>query len=462
MSPTRRLRRTFLLLTLSILAVFAALLLGLTLKLRAGLRTQVEHREADAIHAVTVMEINASEARLSKLGVEMTSDDVFAAVLESSRLSGVLAVQLFDPSGALRESLPAMGADAVGVTPWWSRSLTAPEVRFHPAGTLEQVYGVPSDANATRTPLLEVVVPLGLQRGSGSLGSARYWIDGNRLASEFRRMDQSLLTQAGLGYAGAAALLTLLVVFTYHRLAAAQQRLIDQSADLARANQELDFAAKTGALGAISAHLIHGLKNPLAGLEGFVADATTGDETVRGEARQTAMETARRLRAIVNEVVTVLRDERSGSADYPVTLREAIASVQSRAEPIATAAGVKLTCVVTSDGELKARTASLAGLVLANLIGNAIEASPRDSGVDVAARKSENEIEFTVTDHGPGLPPSVRESLFRPVVSTKPGGGGMGLAISHRLARHAEGDLSLIRSDAAGTVFCLKVPAAKG
>ena len=38
--------------------------------------------------------------------------------------------------------------------------------------------------------------------------------------------------------------------------AAANRRLVEQSADLARANQELDFAAKTGALGAISVGLV--------------------------------------------------------------------------------------------------------------------------------------------------------------------------------------------------------------
>ena len=59
------------------------------------------------------------------------------------------------------------------------------------------------------------------------------------------------------------------------RLPLPSNRLV-RRADLARANEELVFAAKTGAVGAISAHLIHGLKNPLSGLEGYVSDRAAG------------------------------------------------------------------------------------------------------------------------------------------------------------------------------------------
>jgi signal transduction histidine kinase len=81
--------------------------------------------------------------------------------------------------------------------------------------------------------------------------------------------------------------------------------------------------------------------------------------------------------------------------------------------------------------------------------------------VSVACEASADALQFTVTDTGSGLPASIRQNLFVPVASTKPGGGGMGLAISSRLARHAGGTLSLVRSDASGTQFALRVPLAR-
>jgi signal transduction histidine kinase len=96
--------------------------------------------------------------------------------------------------------------------------------------------------------------------------------------------------------------------------------------------------------------------------------------------------------------------------------------------------------------------------VLANLITNAIEASPRGATVSIAARREGDHARFLVRDSGPGLSPEVHSELFRPVRSTKRGGGGVGLAISLRLAKHAGGNLELLQSNGSGTEFRLSVP----
>lgn len=271
-------------------------------------------------------------------------------------------------------------------------------------------------------------------------------------------MDRGLAWQAGLAYGGTSILVAAVLAWAFLRLAESNRRLAARSADLARANQELDFAAKTGAIGAISAHLIHGLNNPLAGLEGFVADASLANHTPHGDAWQSAIDTTRRLRAMVQEVMAVLRDEAEGRADYPVPLKEFLAAVHDRARAAAESAGVGVEIVDAADGVLLARTANLGSLVLANLVANAIEASPRGAVVGVATRTTGGALEILVEDAGGGLPAAVRATLFQPVKSAKRNSGGVGLAISRQLARHAAGDLELVRSDAAGTVFCLRVP----
>jgi len=53
------------------------------------------------------------------------------------------------------------------------------------------------------------------------------------------------------------------------------------------------------------------------------------------------------------------------------------------------------------------------------------------------------------------LPEPVRSRLFQPCVSGKPGGTGIGLALSHRLAQQAGGRLELVRSGPEGTCFRL-------
>src|SRR6185436_5355817 len=163
-----------------------------------------------------------------------------------------------------------------------------------------------------------------------------------------------------MAQAGGALFVGLLLAWFFLRLAETNRRLQAQSADLARANEELDFAAKTGALGAISAHLIHGLKNPLAGIEGYVAD-NLDNHSARGEAWRAAMETTQRLRAMVNEVTTVLRDETGGASDYAVPVSEVVGAARIRVLPLAERAGIELNAMAADDGAIPARAANLAG-----------------------------------------------------------------------------------------------------
>lgn len=449
-------RRTLLAVLLATLAVFGALVAGMTWQLRSRLREEALRREAEAIHAVAMMQLGAAQVKMPHPGGAEWIDPLFTAVLESSRLRGVFAVQLFDPAGTLRESEP-LSAEAGAAVPWWPNPLAEPRVKFLPRGSLELVYGFPTDEGTTSFPLLDVVVPLQADPRATPLGTARYWLDGRAVAAEFARTDRRLLAQAGAAYVGGALLVMLVLLWGMRRVADAHRQLQAQSADLARANQELDFAAKTGAIGAISAHLIHGLKNPLSGLEGYVAESAPEDPH-RGEAWRMAVDTTRRLRNLVNEVVVVLRDEGSGDADYDVPVREVTDAARNRAAAAAEQAGVTLELPPPQTGTLTARTANLVGLILDNLLGNAIEASKRGQTVQLAVATTGEHVEFLVQDQGTGLPASVRQVLFRPLRSSKPGGGGIGLAISHQLARHAGGALELTRSDGTGSVFRLVVP----
>lgn len=454
--------RTLVAVTFATIAIFGALVAGITWRLRGELRDQVLQREAEAIGAVALLQLDSANVGLAEFGTEFVIDDLFAAVLESSRLRGVLAVQLFDTDGRLRKAKPIAPDDAPAGR-WWPTLLHEAQARFEPAASLDRVSPVVAlNAGTTRpVPLLDIAVPLRSGTAAGNvLGVARYWVDGEPVRVKFAQMDRKLVLQAGTAFGGAALLVGLVLAFAFSRLAQVNRRLVEQSADLARANQELDFAAKTGALGAISAHLIHGLKNPLAGIEGFVLDtASGGPDSERGEACRTAVETTRRLRSLVNEVTTALRDETEAFANYAVPALEVIEAARSRAQPMATAAEVDLSVVADDDLEVDARAASLSGLVLANLVTNAIEASLRNGVVAIEARRCAAGVEFLVRDSGPGLPSEVQHGLFRPVRSSKRGGGGVGLAISHRLAKHAAGNLELVRSDARGTVFRLLVPA---
>ena len=84
-------------------------------------------------------------------------------------------------------------------------------------------------------------------------------------------------------------------------------------------------------------------------------------------------------------------------------------------------------------------------LALINLIRNALQAieGQADAIVSVEALETDGRVYITITDNGPGISPKLLSAIFTPFFSTKSGGSGIGLSISHRIMRLHGGDLTV-------------------
>ncbi|HET8724549.1 MAG TPA: ATP-binding protein [Anaeromyxobacteraceae bacterium] len=99
--------------------------------------------------------------------------------------------------------------------------------------------------------------------------------------------------------------------------------------------------------------------------------------------------------------------------------------------------------------------------VLSNLVQNAIEAVPDETGrVRVRGRVEDGELVVSVKDNGPGIPPDVLQKLFTPFFSTKgPGRGvGLGLTITRRVVQALGGTLQVASVVGEGTEFTARLP----
>jgi len=102
--------------------------------------------------------------------------------------------------------------------------------------------------------------------------------------------------------------------------------------------------------------------------------------------------------------------------------------------------------------------------ILANLIKNAAEALDNRGHIILATREgfcSERGryVEISIADNGPGIPPAIRDRLFRPVVSTKGGAhAGSGLSIVKGMVEDLGGRISCHSCPDKGTSFYLQLP----
>ena len=100
--------------------------------------------------------------------------------------------------------------------------------------------------------------------------------------------------------------------------------------------------------------------------------------------------------------------------------------------------------------------------MIVNIGRNAVQALDAQANAAVTLTAFPDDHRATVidiADNGPGIPEKMRDHLFQPFAGQgRAGGNGLGLAIARELARAHGGDVTLVKSDASGTVFRITLP----
>jgi signal transduction histidine kinase len=214
-----------------------------------------------------------------------------------------------------------------------------------------------------------------------------------------------------------------------------------------------------------SAELSHELRTPLARVIAEVDLALRRERTSR-EYRETlelVRQNAHQLARIVETLVAAAQHEASGArgtADAYAVAADAIGGVTSIAEERHVSVQAEKPSVslrLGLDGDLAER-------VLHPVVENACRYG--SSWARVTISRAGSKVVYLIEDDGPGVAEHERESIFEPgnrglaaQREKRPGGAGLGLALSRRLARSASGDVTA-RPDQDGGCFVVTLPSA--
>jgi two-component system sensor histidine kinase PilS (NtrC family) len=230
-------------------------------------------------------------------------------------------------------------------------------------------------------------------------------------------------------------------------------------------------AERLEAVAELSASLAHEIKNPLASIRSSVEQLSRSTRTNPDEKflANLIVRESDRLSRLLSEFLDFsrVRVTEYRAVDLRIVAGAAVRLVRQHPD---CPADVKIEFAggptpMEGDEDLLHR-------VVSNLVLNAIQATGAGARVVVftgrlapeevpAGLAVENPVALRVTDNGPGIPDAVRERLFEPFVTGRPGGTGLGLAIVQRAVVAHRGMVLVDSTPGHGTTFTVYFPAAR-
>jgi PAS domain S-box-containing protein len=311
------------------------------------------------------------------------------------------------------------------------------------------LHGLPEDAEATSEASYDLVHPDDRERSR-----REFWATVESSASVFSSEHRSLTADGRVVWLQVRGRIRRDANGKATRIAG----LIIDVTESRMAEQALRRAEKLAAAGRLAATVAHEVNNPLealvnaiylaqhsSDLEEAASHLRLADSELRrithivrqtlGFYRESTLPVATGLLKLVSEVLDLYR---SRSLSRGLTLRMSGQTVDE----------VFITVIA---GELKQ--------VLANLIANAIDATPSGGIVEASVVRLEDSVEIVVSDTGCGITEANRKHLFEPFFTTKADvGTGLGLWVSKGLVEKQGGSILLDDAGAKGTTFRVRLP----
>jgi two-component system sensor histidine kinase KdpD len=213
------------------------------------------------------------------------------------------------------------------------------------------------------------------------------------------------------------------------------------------------------------AALSHDLRTPLAALLGLAESMPLTRPALSSEqadmSKSIADET-RRLIALVENLLDMAKIQ-SGEVRLHLEWHALEEIVGSALRPLRQALARHVVAVeLAEDLPLVQMDAVLIERVLVNLVENAAKYTPAGTRIVIAAQARGGELEVSVTDEGPGLPPGKEEAVFEKFArgekeSTTPG-VGLGLAICRAIVEAHHGTIHAQTGRAKGARFVFTLP----
>lgn len=245
--------------------------------------------------------------------------------------------------------------------------------------------------------------------------------------------------------------------------------------DLKRAYQQLQDVQdqmvqmeKLRAVGEMASGIAHDFNNSLASVLGYAEllaeEELTGDRHLYVQnILKAAHDAATTVRRIQEYSRRLPREQDYQLLDLNAMASEAVALTRHKWRDQAQSKGITVRVDLLQAPNLPEIRGDPSEIreILTNFVFNAVDAMPRGGAIRMRTGRRGRQVYISVEDSGTGMSDEVRTRIFEPFFTTKGReGNGLGLAVSHAIARRHGGDIEVESTLGAGSTLRLVMPIA--
>jgi signal transduction histidine kinase/putative methionine-R-sulfoxide reductase with GAF domain len=238
-----------------------------------------------------------------------------------------------------------------------------------------------------------------------------------------------------------------------------EEKIQKTTSDLSKTEAQLIRSDKLAALGQLAAGIAHEIRNPLTSINILIHSLTQNlpTEDSRWEDLKVIEEEILRINEIVDQFLRFARPA------PPLLVKAEVFSIIEETLQLLRPQIEKQRILVQKEFQplppiLMDREQMKQAIL--NLLLNAVQAMPKGGHLALRGHVPEGNrwVRFSIQDSGVGIPAEDIGKLFDPFFSTKEGGVGLGLSITHRIIDQHDGKIEVESAPGKGTLFTVWLP----
>lgn len=210
---------------------------------------------------------------------------------------------------------------------------------------------------------------------------------------------------------------------------------------------------KMALLGNLTTSLAHEIKNPASAIIMHARSLETKEQSTQG---QLIREEGEQIVSLVNQWLFVAQPQAPTTS--PTDLSDLLTTLKNRIQPLLDFHHCHLQLDTPETLTIDCDAVRIEQ-VFRNLIDNAIQAMPQGGNIVIKIHQtSENRLEFTVTDEGPGFSATALANFGETFYSEREGGMGLGLALVSGVIQAHHGSVSVKNHPDLGAIVSGTLP----